>query len=74
MVSESREKQLARLSLGIEDPSRLDEIDELSGLLAWMSEGVRSLQDTSPSAPSPAIQFLPEKDAPEYWRENVDDR
>jgi hypothetical protein len=73
MAARTRVVILAQELLGIEDEERLGEIEEIAGLLGWMSGGIIALQDSSPVEPSPAIQFVPGSGAPEYWPEVADE-
>jgi hypothetical protein len=58
----------ARRELGITDAERLEELWEVAEIIPWISAGIRRAQDARPSEPPLALQFLPEKDARDFWR------
>jgi hypothetical protein len=58
--------QAAR-TLGISDEHRLDEIEQLAGLLLLISDGMQRLQQTRPEEPSPTPVFRPEHESRDFW-------
>jgi hypothetical protein len=53
--------------LGIREGPRLEESLEVFDLLAWMRQGVERLQREYPHEAAPAIQFVPDDPAPDFW-------
>jgi hypothetical protein len=57
----------AARTLGISDAQRLDEIEELAGLLQLISYGMQRLQQTRPEEPPPTPVFQPERESRDFW-------
>jgi hypothetical protein len=58
----------AKSQLGIDDPERLQELSDLAEIIAWISAGIRRAQEARPSEPPPALRFMPERTASDFWR------
>jgi hypothetical protein len=54
-------------TLGIVGDQRLDEIEEVAGLLGLISDAMQRLQETRPEEPAPATVFRPEHDSRDFW-------
>ncbi|MEX0699695.1 MAG: hypothetical protein WD354_08165 [Acidimicrobiia bacterium] len=57
-------RELAVIQLGIEDEDRLDEIDELAGLLEMIRD---SMPTRFEGEVPPALQFQPGSRSPDFW-------
>jgi hypothetical protein len=57
----------ARRELGITDPERLRELADVAEIIPWISAEIRRAQDARPSEPPPAVLFLPEREATNFW-------
>lgn len=61
-------RALATGVLGIDDDARLDEMDELAGLLDVISNGMQRLRTSRPEEPPPTTAFSPDVHPRDFWR------